>query len=371
MDTKPRILIVTAIIVAISITSIIMYQRSQYPQPTNDAKILSTPLKLEQAKKFQVSYIDDNKILIDGANRTLTLTSNSEIKSDDTIKVPVSRMVIFSSTHAAFIDRLGISDKVVGVAWGRNYEWYIDSIKDGLKNGRIKDVGPSNNPNYDEIVALEPDLVILIGGTGLWEEHAKKLDELGIDYVVNSEWLEDDPLGYFEWIKFFSLFTNDEDKAAAIYTEAKTKTLEISQSVSKLDKPDVLWAAVFRGTVYIPKAESYAGKIINMANGNYIFSDVAGTGSAQISLEELISRAGGADVLIYSDIVNSTSEILAASPLLKALHPIQACNVYAFQPWYWQRVDRVDDYMSDMAAILHPDEFKTHELKQFKKVACD
>lgn len=371
MNIKSKIIIFTAMIAVVAVLSALIYPQFIRSIPTNDTKNTAIALQLERAKNFQVSYVGDNKILVDGANRTITLTKK-EANSDNMIHVPVSRMIIFSSTHAALIDRLGISDKVVGIAWGGNYEWYIDSIKDGLENGRIKDVGPGNNPSYEEIVSLEPDLVVLVGGIGLWEEHAKKLDELGINYVVNSEWLEDDPLGYFEWIKFFSLFTNDEDKASAIYTEAETKILEISQSVSKLDKPDVLWAAVFRGTVYIPKAESYAGKIISMANGNYIFSDVAGTGSAQISLEELISRAGDADVLIYSGgIVNRTSEILATSPLLKELHPIQICNVYVFQPWYWQRVDRVYDYMNDMAAILHPDEFKTYELKQFKKVACD
>ncbi|MGH9878597.1 MAG: ABC transporter substrate-binding protein, partial [Nitrososphaerales archaeon] len=369
MNIRSRITIIIVIIVTISVTSMVAYQQTMQVLPRENAQITSVPLDLEHAKLFSVSYVGENKILVDGANRTIILTPVAGVNLDKDIRIPVTRMVIFSSTHAALIDRLGIVDRIVVVAWGGNYEWYINTIKDGLENGRIKDIGSSNSPNYDEIVSLEPDLVVLVGGISLWEEQAKKLDELGIDYVVNSEWLEDDPLGYFEWIKFFSLFTNDEDKASAIFTEAKTKTLDISQSVSKLDKPDVLWAAVFRGTVYVPKAESYAGKIINMANGNYIFSDVAGSGSAQISLEELISRAGDADVLIYSGgVVNSTSEILAASPLLKELHPIQTCNVYAFQPWYWQRVDRVDYYMNDMAAILHPDEFKTYELKQFKKV---
>lgn len=371
MNLKSKIVTTVIIVAAISILSIVIYQEPAQLGSTNDAKSVAIELQLERAKNFQVSYVGDNKILVDGANRTITLTKK-EANSDNMIHVPVSRMIIFSSTHAALIDRLGISDKVVGIAWGGNYEWYIDSIKDGLENGRIKDVGPGNNPSYEEIVALEPDLVVLVGGTGLWEEHAKKLDELSINYVVNSEWLENDPLGRFEWIKFFSLFTNDEDEASSIYAEVKAKTIGISKRVSELERPDVLWAGVFRGTVYIPRAESYVGTIINMANGNYVFSDMSGTGSAEISLEELVSRSNDADILIYSSYtVNKTSDITAISPLLAELDPVKTCEVYAFQPWYWQTLDRVDDYMNDVAAILHPDAFTGYELKQFKKVDCD
>jgi len=226
MNLKFGIVLVVIVLSVIFAVSITIYQPSQL-ESSNEEIVANISLELERAKNFQVSYIGEKKIMVDGANRTLTLVPASEVRSKEEIGVPVSRMIIFSSTHAALIDRLGISDKIVGVAWGRNYEWYIDSIKDGLEKGRIKDVGLGNSPSYDQIVALEPDLVVLVGGAGLWEQHAKKLDEVGINYVVNSEWLEDDPLGRFEWIKFFSLFTNDEDKASAIYTETKNKTVRI------------------------------------------------------------------------------------------------------------------------------------------------
>lgn len=370
MNIKSKITIALIIVAIISITSIIAYQQTRQLEPVIDTKSTSISLELQRAKNFQVSYIGGNKILIDGANRTITLTPIAKLNKE--VQIPISRMIIFSSTHAALIDRLGISDRVIGVAWGGNYEWYIDGIKDGLQNGRIKDIGPSNSPNYDELVALNPDLVVLVGGTGLWENHAKKLDELGINYVVNSEWLEDDPLGRFEWIKFFSLFTNDEERASKIYDEVAAETSKISDKVSNLEKPDVLWASVFRGTVYIPRAESYVAKVIEMAGGNYIFNDIHGIGSAQISLEELISRADNAEVMIYSShLVNNTNDIMAAAPLLSEIKQIQSCNVYAFQPWYWQKLDRVDDTLADVAAIIHPEQFPNYQLKQFKELSCE
>ncbi|MEO9294894.1 MAG: ABC transporter substrate-binding protein [Nitrososphaera sp.] len=347
---------------------------------------------VEYAKLFNVHYDGDRKVLTDGANRTLILQRSEETQpaadysghkiaavppayaesDDNTILIPAKRIIVFSSTHAAMMDRLGIADRIVGVAWGGGYEWYIDSIKDGLETGRIRDVGQGNNPNYDEIVALKPDLVVLVGGTGMWEDKARKLDELGIRYVVNSEWLESDPVARFEWIKFFAALTDDEEKATSVFDEVKAKVDDITERVEGLDKPNVAWAGVFKGTAYVPRTESYVGKLIEMTGGKYLFEDLPGTGSAQISMEELVARGSNAEVLIYSSTnTNSTSEITRESPLLAGMAAIKSCSVYAFEPWYWQTLDQLDDTVSDVATIMHPEAFPDYQLKQFKKLQCD
>jgi iron complex transport system substrate-binding protein len=328
-------------------------------------------IQIEKAKNFDVIVEDDVTFLIDGANRKLVLDAD-EVIAKDHITVPANRIVVFSSTHAALMDRLEITDKIVGVAWGNTYEWFIPSIKKGLDDGTIQDIGISNNPDYEKIVALNPDLVILNGGTGLWEKHAKKLDELGIPYVVNSEWLEDDPLGRFEWIKFFAILTNTEEKATKIYNIAKAETNTILEKTSSLESPKVLWAGIFQGTVFVPRSDSYVGAIIKEANGNYVFDDINGTGGAQINIEEMIYRGKEADVWIFSsDLINSTKDIISIHPLLKELRPVQNCNVYSFQPWYWQRLDKYEEFVKDVAAILHPQESSDYQLTQFRKVSCD
>ncbi|MEM3094657.1 MAG: ABC transporter substrate-binding protein [Nitrososphaera sp.] len=340
---------------------------------------------VEYAKLFNVHYDGDRKVLTDGANRTLILQRSGETQpvaddsrhtittavpvayaesGDNTILIPAKRIIVFSSTHAAMMDRLGIADRIVGVAWGGGYEWYIGSIKDGLGTGRIKDIGQGNNPNYDEIVALKPDLVVLVGGTGMWEDKARKLDELGIRYVVNSEWLESDPVARFEWIKFFAALTDDEEKATSVFDEVKAKVDDITERVEGLDKPNVAWAGVFKGTVYVPRTER--------AGGKYLFEDLPGTGSAQISMEELVARGSNAEILIYSSTeTNNTSEIIRESPLLAGMAAIKSCSVYAFELWYWQTLDQLDDTVSDVATIMHPEVFPDYQLKQFKKLQCD
>lgn len=348
---------------------------------------------VEYAKLFNVYYSGERKVLMDGANRTLILQRSSETQPavadsrsmitasvpaayaepDNAIFIPANRIIVFSSTHAAMMDRLGIADRIVGVAWGGGYEWYIDSIKDGLKAGRIMDIGQGNNPSYDEIVSLKPDLVVLVGGTGMWEDKARKLDELGIRYVVNSEWLESDPVARFEWIKFFAALTDDEEKAVQVFDGAKGKVESVIERIEGLDKPGVAWAGVFKGTAYVPRTDSYVGKMIEVAGGKYLFEDLPGTGSAQISMEELVARGSRAEILVYSSTeTNSTSEIIRESPLLAGMAAIKSCQVYAFEPWYWQKLDQLDDTVSDVATIMHPEAFPDYyQLKQFRKLNCD
>lgn len=380
-----------SVVLGVGIVSVIGAQNNKVTD-TKQYEPVEQGSYVEYAELFNVHYDGDRKILTDGANRTLILQRSGETQPvadysghktaalppeyaesvDNTILVPAKRIIVFSSTHAAMMDRLGIADRIVGVAWGGGYEWYIDSIKDGLGTGRIRDVGQGNNPNYEEIVSLKPDLVVLVGGTGMWEDKARKLDELGIKYVVNSEWLESDPVARFEWIKFFAALTDDEEKAVSVFDEVKTKVDGITERVEGLDRPNVAWAGVFKGTVYVPRTESYVGKLIEMTGGKYLFEDLPGTGSAQISMEEFVARGSDAEILIYSStMTNNTSEIIKESPLLEGMTAIKSCNVYAYEPWYWQKLDQLDDTVSDVATIMHPEAFTDYQLKQFRKLQCD
>jgi len=364
MKKQYKITVIMITIIVLGVTS--------YSSLQNDfedsIKKYETSLEITKAKHFEI-YQDEQKIiLVDGANRKISLSYET---SENTLQTPANRIIIFSSTHAAFMDRLGVTDKIVGVTGGNSHEWYIDSIKSGLDNGAIKDVGLNTNPNYDEIVALDPDVVILTGGTGMWEDHGKKLDELEIPFIVISEWMEDDPLGKFEWIKVFSVITGTEDSAIVLFDTVSEKTRIVFEKVSESDKPQVLWAGVFRGTAYVPRDNSYVGEIIRLANADYAFKELSGSGSAQISIEELLFRGKDADILVYSsDFVDNTNDIISIHPLLSDLKPIQNCNVYSFQPWYWQSVDKYDDYANDIAAMIHPELFLDYQLKQFKKVSC-
>lgn len=342
--------------------------------PTPTPAPFNRTLSIQYAKLFNVTYGSGIKVLRDGANRTLTLIPRDgpeTVRGTSVVRVPVQRMVLFSSTHAAMLDRLGSSAPVVGVTWGGQFEWFIPSIKNGLASGAIKDLGPGSTPNYELLASLNPDLVVLVGGVSSFGTHAQKLEELGIPYAVNSEWLEGHPLARGEWMKFFAAFTNEEAKAERVFNEVRDRVLNVVLKVAGAQPRDVLWALMSGGIVYVPAAENYAAKAVSLAGGRYVFSDVHGTGSAQVSAEEIVNRSGNVGVWVYSStLVNTTRDVVNTSVLFANVSALQQCNVYAFQPWYWQSLDRVDEFMQDVGAIIHPARFPGHSLLQFKRLPC-
>jgi iron complex transport system substrate-binding protein len=366
-----KIKLTIVVLLATSFLFFIFFKTS-YDLNSLDKKDHTSSIQIQKAKHFTTYDNGKDTVLIDGAERKLILSNKSgDQNKENNVVIPTKRLVVFSSTHAAYLNRLGIADRIVGITGGNTQEWFIKPIKDGLENNTIKDLGVADNPDYDQLVALNPDLVVLVGGTGLWEKHAKKLDELGIPYVVSSEWLEDDPLGRFEWIKFFGVLTGTESIADTVFEETIESTESLFDSVKQNKSPKVVWAGIFNGIVYVPRNSSYVGQILKDANSDYVFSDINGSGSAEISIEELVFRARNADVFVFSGgFVNSTDEITSIHPLLAKLSPIQKCNVYSFQPWYWQSADRYDEYAHDVVAMIHQNDFEHYQLKQFKKVEC-
>ena len=100
------------------------------------------------------------------------------------------RIVCMSSTYIAMLDALGEPQRVVGVS-GIDYisNPYVASHKE-----QIGDVGYDGNMNYERLLSLSPDIVLLFGVSGA-SAMEPKLRELGIPYAYMGEYLEQLPLG--------------------------------------------------------------------------------------------------------------------------------------------------------------------------------
>ena len=92
-----------------------------------------------------------------------------------TVEAGAQRIVCMSSTHVAMLDAVGAAPRIVGVS-GR------ESIANGYVAAhpdRVGDVGYDGNVNYERLLSLRPDLVLLFGVNGA-SPMEPKLRELGI-----------------------------------------------------------------------------------------------------------------------------------------------------------------------------------------------
>lgn len=124
------------------------------------------------------------------------------------VEVPVKRAVIFNRYAVEFARAIGGIEDVVGVDASTMRDpayWPQFKENDIVGQGQTQ-------PNYEAIVALNPDVVIL-PRNGVYEEAVKQLEPFGIPVLVVTAW---DTLQHVENVTLFGKLFGKEERAAAL-----------------------------------------------------------------------------------------------------------------------------------------------------------
>ncbi len=280
----------------------------------------------------------------------------SFIKNPTYVKIPVRRMVVMSSTHIAMLEAINATDCVVGYMYGGGYKIYFPDVVKKLKEGKIVDVGKPWSPDYEKIIELHPQLVVIYTAMGT-SKVAEKLKELKIPYVVDSEWKENTPLGRVEWVKFFGALTCKEKRAEEYFNRIVENVTKIEEKVKNARKPTLAWALIYHGRVYMPTNDTYVANMVRDAGCIYLCAN-----SSPTDIATLLKVASNADYFVYSSyFAKNLTYIKNIDPRLTELKAFRNHEVYNITPDYWQlgylHTDRV---IEDLAAITHPSLFKNY-----------
>ncbi len=337
--------------------------------------------EVQYARFFSIERGEGYTLLRDGLNRTVLLVKRGQsapqnVKADLVVQVPVERMVLMSATHVALVERLreyapDIWDRVAGIMWGRSYQWFFPEVERRFAEGKLVDVGAAWSPDYEKLIALKPDLVMIYTFEG--DPVRSKLEELKVPYVVNSEWLENTLLGRFEWIKFVAAFFGLDEVGARVFRLVELRyqliSTKVSASMATLNiKPvKVAWFSVYKGTVFVAGGLSYVANSIYDLNAVYAFSDVKATGGRQVSLEEFVARARDADVLVVStDLIQTLEALTDEIPQVAEFKAVREGRVYRFNSNIYQLgyMD-TEGWFLDLASMLYPELFPDHTPSYF------
>ena len=342
------------------------------------AEIVTAQVKVEYGADFSVEYLEGGvKKLVDGEGRTILVVPEGAkvpegAEADEILKLPVKNIVACSSTFVSLMRPLDLLDRVKGVTTPQE-DWFIDEIKDGLGNGEVMFVGGGSmgEPDYELVQALNPDLVMVYTGAGGQFAHIAKFEELDISYVVINDYTENDPLARLEWVKFLAAIFNVEEKANSFFTEVEATINAVSKKVAGAKQPKIAWCQIYEGTVFTPKGGSYVAKQIAMAGGDYAFKDLEPdqAGSAQLTVEAYFAGAVDADIFIYDSMglpwITNIPAIIELAPALAEINPIVQGNAWAFQPWYYQALDKTHEQIEDLAAIFYPEFYPDHQVRHY------
>ncbi len=307
------------------------------------------------------------------------------------IPYPVKSVVCMSSSHVAYISELGEEASIKGIGGTR----YIsnEKVKELIKQGEIIDVGGENTPNYELIMAMQPDVVIAYGIAGSNNSHIERLQKFGIKVLTIGDYLENSPLGKLEYLKLFGELTGKRELADSIFTYKEGQYLDIKTKIaaainreqsanadySKKHKPTkVLLNAPYKGTWYIPGKGNYTAQLIQDAGGEILGAKDGSANSAQLSFEQVYQYALQAQVWLHPNSINTLGELSAEHPLFKNIPALKNGKVYNNTlrntpdggSDFWETgVVEPHIILQDLAYILNPQLFiSAPELKYYQQL---
>jgi iron complex transport system substrate-binding protein len=340
--------------------------------------VSDTALSVDYSKAFKIEALEDGiKKVTDGDSRELILVPKSlgsipdKYKDSTVITTPVENAVFLSSTQACMLRAAGskdIWDSVGAVSGDASSFTGLDEVVSGLDSGKIINIGGvTGEPDYEQIQALNPDVVFLYTGEYGQNDAAAKLSELGINYAVDNEYLESDCLSRMEWMKFVLTFFN-ADEAAADYMNNAQKTFnDIKSKLDGVEGKKVALFNVYDGSAYGTSDSTWVGNLLKETGCINVFADIT---DYTISMETLFDKVQDADVIIYTitpSMCDGLKGIEAAFPQITECKAYTNDCVYQYTDNFWTGIDQTDVMAEDLASIVNPDIFGDRTLSYYVK----
>jgi iron complex transport system substrate-binding protein len=327
-----------------------------------------------QIGEFSVHRISPTRTEVrDGAGRTLLLVPRDAPAPEDTpahwvVRTPVKRVAAYGYFDVSTMLALGVLEEVlVGVTTPED-EWHIQAVKDGMEEGRIAFLGDSTAIDIERLRRQEPELVLT------WD-HAiiPMLDELGIPCAVTSTPTAMCLNARMRFVKFLAPFFNKEEAADAFFERVNNALIEIREKTKNAGPmPKVMWGDIYEKRVLVEPGNAWVGELIGLAESDYLFEDVFGTSCIEISIERFLYSGEDADIFVTyrspDSGATSKAAIARMNPILSDIKPINEGKVYAPQSHYSQSGHRLDEILTEIAAILHPEVYPDHDLKFFREL---
>ena len=279
--------------------------------------------------------------------------------SGQIVEAGAKRIVCMSSTYVAMLDALGQADRVVGVS-GKNYitNEYVTTHSDA-----VADIGFDGNVDYERLLALSPDLVLLFGISGASGMESKLL-EMGIPFCYVGEYLEESPLGKAEWLIAVAEITDSREKGESFFAPIPQRYHTLKEKVTEAaaENPRVMINSPYAGSWFMASTESYVARLIADAGGDYIYKRNTSNRSLPIDLEEAYMLTSAADLWLNPGSVASLVELKSQFPKFANTRCVRNGAVYncnkrlnaAGGNDYWESgVVRPDVVLHDLITIMH------------------
>lgn len=333
----------------------------------------NTDLSFMSIGSFAVNPLGDGYTEVrDGAGRILILVPRGKdvpdgYDSSQVVRIPVKRVVAYGSFDVAILKALGVVDVLTGVVTKKE-DWHIPEVIKGIQENRITFLGSSNAIDFEQMRKAEPELVLT------WDMSIlPMMDEMEVTCVITTTPVAMCLNARMKFVRFIAPFFQKE-KEAKQYFKKVSSALDDIRKVTKDStyQPRVMWGDIYEKRVLVEPGNAWVGELVELALSDYQFSDVFGKSCIEISLERFLYSGQDADIFFTyrtpKSGATSKAALARANPLLARIKPLKEGRVYSPLPHYSQSGDKLDEILTDIAAILHPECYPGHELRYFRQL---
>ncbi len=327
-------------------------------------------MELLYAEKFSVDYYTGgfSLVTVNGSERYLVVPEGKESPGDlaEDIMVlyqPLDRIYLVASAVMDMFISMDSLD-VIRFTGTKAESWYLEEAREAVETGDILYAGNYSAPDYEQILAEGCDLAIENTMVYHTPEVKDQLEKFGIPVMVDYSSYETEPLGRTEWVKLYGLLADREEEAAEAFAGQQEAFASIGDA-EDTGKTVAFFYITSSGEVNVRKASDYLPKMIELAGGHYVFSDLGAeddTASSTVSLqmEEFYAAAREADYLIYNSTIDgelsSVEELFGKSELLENFKAVREGNVYCTTRDLYQSSMELGTMIADIHGMLNGEE---------------
>lgn len=327
-----------------------------------------------QIGEFSINRISPERTEVrDGAGRTLVLIPReaampTDVRPSQVVRTPVQRVAAYGAFDIAVLRALGVLEQTLVGVTSPAKRWYIPEIRQGMESGRIAYLGDAANIDFERLKQSNPELVLT------WDPGViPLLDDLGIPAVVTTTPTAMCLNTRMRFVQFLAPFFHREREAESYFSRIDAALSDIRARTAALDhQPKVMWGDIYEKRVMVEPGNAWVGELVGLAQSDYQFKDVFGTACIEITVERFLYSGQDADIFFTyrtGEMGATSKEALAnLNPLIRDIGPLKRGRVYAPLPHYSQSADRLDEILTEISAILHPEAYPNYRLRYFTEL---
>ena len=336
-------------------------------EPANtESLVFSHHYQLDYAQQFTADCYEGGYTMVsipDSGQKFLVVPQDAaevdSLPADVTVlRQPVENIYLVSTSVMDLILHLDALDSVT-LSGTRAEGWYLPEAKQAMEEGRIAYAGKYSAPDYEQILAANCSLAIQNTMILHTPEVKEQLEHFGIPVLVERSSYESGPLERMEWIKLYGILLGKEDTAEQVFAAQEAAIAPLLEQ-EPTGKSCAFFSLSSNNLATVRKGSDYVAKMIEMAGGAYVFSDLTDNGNSlatmNLPLEDFYAGAKDADVLIYNSAIEGTiasvSQLTEKFPLLSEFKAVQNGQVWCTSQSLFQQSMALADLILDMNKVF-------------------